>query len=493
MALRKKHLDEKLQIQADRLRKENEEKLRKAKSNHLKRRFDKEKIAKKRHDVNLKKYHRRCTKAIEIKKKRHTEIIKRNEALDAHKHYKLDLCKKKEKKKEMIKYRKVKYKYNKVWHEVLPLPNPPQEPLSLFKMVQRSPKINYTMSSLDRYGSKEVTVTKPSSSYVPTTIGHKSRNSEEVKRRASEARDKLQRERQRINLARLQKQRTLFKKRSIKLEKEEQKRKETLELREERKAQHITNQAARQAEKLQLAMYQQRIKMEKAKRLRQLFAEKLQEQQQEKREKAILAELKGHYLKDKYDYELEQICIAQAELIRQRTELAKQRKLEMEQEAENNNSMKASKNIKYRQQQIEALLQKKAQYLAEIQKKNEETIREHEKRFHKIQQEKELQEKLKSEKLKQKMEATDERIKKLYHARKIRTQSHMNNTHYKRQYVMDDFAVPLNVQLVEVGPEEEEADMSPARDAIGSETPKGNLPKRDGVDATLYLTPAARP
>lgn len=252
----------------------------------------------------------------------------------------------------------------------------------------------------------------------------------------------------------------------------------------------MTNQAAKQAEKLQLVMYQQRIKMEKAKRLRQVFAEKLKEENQEKREKAILAELKGHYLKDKYDSELEQICKAQADLIRQRTELAKQRKLEMEQEQENRNSMAASENLIYRQQQIEALLQRKAHYLAEIQKKNEETIREHERRFLEIQQQKELQEKLKSEKLKQKIEATEERIKKLYHTRKIRTQSHMNNTHYKRQYVMDDFAIPLNVQLVEVGPEEKESNSSPSNDAHGSATPKVNLPKRDSVGAPLYLTPA---
>ena len=487
--MRKKHLDEKIQIQANRLKQQTEEKLRRAKSNHVKRRFDKEKLAKERHDVSLKKYHRRCNKAIVLKKKRHTEIIKRNEALDAHKHYKLDLRKKKETKKEMIKYRKVKHKYKKIWHEDLPLPNPPQEPLSLFKMVQRSPKTNYARSPSKNYGSNQVSLTRPASSYVPTTIRHKTRNSEEVKRRASEARDKLQRERHRINLERLQKQRTLFKKRSIKLEKEEEKRKELLEVREEKKAQHMTNQAAKQAEKLQLAMYQQRIKMEKAKRLRKLLAEKLKEENQEKKEKAILAELKGHYLKDKYDCELEQICKAQADLIRHRTELAKQRKLEMEQEQENSNSMAASENLMYRQQQIEALLERKAHYLAEIQKKNEETIREHERRFHEIQHQKELQEKLKSERLKQKTEATEERIKKLYHARKIRTQSHMNNTHYKRQYVMDDFAIPLNVQLVEVGPEEKEANLSPSSDARISATPKVNR-ERASVGEPLYLTPA---
>ena len=112
--MRKKHLDEKIQIQANRLKQQTEEKLRRAKSNHVKRRFDKEKIAKERHDVSLKKYHRRCNKAIELKKKRHTEIIKRNEALDAHKQFKLDLRNKKENKKEMIKYRKVKHKYKKI-------------------------------------------------------------------------------------------------------------------------------------------------------------------------------------------------------------------------------------------------------------------------------------------------------------------------------------------------------------------------------------------
>ena len=52
--MRKKHLDEKIQIQANRLKQQTEEKLRRAKSNHVKRRFDKEKIAKERHDVILK-------------------------------------------------------------------------------------------------------------------------------------------------------------------------------------------------------------------------------------------------------------------------------------------------------------------------------------------------------------------------------------------------------------------------------------------------------
>ena len=168
VALRKKHLDEKIQIQADRLKQQNEKKLQRAKSNHLKRRLDKEKTAYERHNVNLKKYHRRCNKAIELKKKRHTEIIKRNEALDAHKQFKLDLRNKKENKKEMIKYRKVKQKYNKTWQEDLPLPNPPQEPLSLFKMVQRSPKTNYARSPLKSYGSKQLSVTRASSSYAPT-------------------------------------------------------------------------------------------------------------------------------------------------------------------------------------------------------------------------------------------------------------------------------------------------------------------------------------
>ena len=106
--------------------------------------------------------------------------------------------------------------------------------------------------------------------------------------------------------------------------------------------------------------------------------------------------------------------------------------------------------MEYRQQQIDELMIRKAMHLAKIQKKNEIAIRLHEQRFKEIKKQIQLEEEKKAEILRKKLKENEDRIEKLYHVRKIRTQNHMNNTGYKRQYVLDDFAVPLNIPLVDV-------------------------------------------
>ncbi len=73
----------------------------------------------------MQKYKKRVTNAIEIKEIFKVRIKERNEAIDAHKQFKLDVCKKKANANEAKKYLKIKRKYKKVWHENLPEPNPP--------------------------------------------------------------------------------------------------------------------------------------------------------------------------------------------------------------------------------------------------------------------------------------------------------------------------------------------------------------------------------
>ena len=55
--------------------------------------------------------------------------------------------------------------------------------------------------------------------------------------------------------------------------------------------------------------------------------------------------------------------------------------------------------------------------------------------------------KLRSE---QKWKEIEERVAELQSRRKLRTNLHMGNTCYHRQYVVDDYAVPLNPVLIEV-------------------------------------------
>jgi hypothetical protein len=506
VALRKKHLDEKILIEAERLKMKNQEKLLKTKTNHRIRKQETDKVIKKRFDEQLKKYHRRVTNAAIIKEKKKNDVVERNEAIDAHKQFKIGICRKKKLTKELKHYHKIKLKYKKVWHEDLPKPNPPQEPISLFKMVDRSPKtknvviIGNSASKTNiqiqkqQSSNRRPSTTIPSSKYTPASIGHKSRDTEEVKNRARELREKLAHERRKINLERLKKQKKLFKQQSIKLEKEEKKRKEQFDLQQQKKALHLTNIAAREAEKMQIKLYEQSIKLKKAKKLRDLFLANEQQKIEKKKEKAIMQELKGHYLKDKYDEELEEICKAQADLIRHRTELAKSRKNAMEQKDEETNSERFMESIKYREQQVEELMRRKATHLSEIRRKNEVAIRLHEERFKEIQRQIQIQKAEKAEKLKKKLEENDERIEKLYHVRKIRTQNHMNNTGYKRQYVLDDFAVPLNYPLVDTNlSEREEGINKEANKELQAVTPinnKRNQTTSRNDKSVLFLTPA---
>ena len=69
VALRKKHLDEKVLIEAERLKMRNQEKLSKAKRNHQIRRQETEKIIKKRFDEQMKKYDGRVKNAFIINRK----------------------------------------------------------------------------------------------------------------------------------------------------------------------------------------------------------------------------------------------------------------------------------------------------------------------------------------------------------------------------------------------------------------------------------------
>ena len=122
----------------------------------------------------------------------------------------------------------------------------------------------------------------------------------------------------------------------------------------------------------------------------------------------------------------------------------------IENEIQLERELRSKQNNELREKGVIAAVSRRQKLLEEQKEKNRVALEAHSKRLAFILETIAVQEEMKKLKSENKWKMIEERIKELKSRRKLRTNMHMGNTCYHRQYVVDDYSVPLNPELVEV-------------------------------------------
>lgn len=291
-------------------------------------------------------------------------------------------------------------------------------------------------------------VTAPLCSYTPTEVNHKPRNRDQVRARklCNTLRHKQLLEE--TNAARARKQEQRHAQNQRQREALELERRRKLEDSYQKKAFHIleiqSKDEQKRAERAMLA----KKKVEKCKVRRAILTEEFEKMIEERKLQAIRAEMKGHILKDEYDEKLWNICRAQAEVMRERIAMAARRRFYIDEKKQFEWEYRAMQSENRRQDRTSCASSRREAMLIMTREKNELATKAHAERLQHILETIAMEEEMKKLRSENKWQIIEQRIEDMKYRRQLRTNMHMHNCSYHRQYVVNDNAVPLRPVLV---------------------------------------------
>ena len=444
--LRKQHMDEKVLIDAGRKKASTNSKLHQIKKNRGHRL---KQIQEEKNKRNARFEAQRIGKIKECERKRREVYEKKkadNDAHYAHIKFRIELAKKQSADFEEEKYRKLAKKYIIRFNEQLPRPPAEVKPITLYSMVDRSGGSGVSSPS----PRARRPLTAPSCAYVPTAIGHKSRNADDVQNRRDSNTEKMKKIVEEVNLRRRIKQEALHAKHKKNREDQDAERKFRMEEKQELKAYHLLTIASKKEQEMAERHVKALEKQEKAAQKREMLVLEYKQIIEARVKKAVYLEMRGHRLKDEYDEQLWEICRAQADVIRGRIARAANRRVQIDKEIQMEKQLRATQNSEMRENRVIAASARRQKLLEEQRQKHRAAVEAHSERLNFILETIAMEEERKKLRSEQKWKEIEERVAELQSRRKLRTNLHMGNTCYHRQYVVDDYAVPLNPVLIEV-------------------------------------------
>ncbi len=444
--LRKQHIDAQVLVDADRHKEETDNRVENMKQNRAKNiillKAERKARSKRSEKLRKQRLQAAAAKKTSLVEQRRLE----NSQHYSHVKFKQELLFKQKLETEESKYQKISRKYRLKWKEVLPRPSSPQKPISLFTIVDRTNM--GTFSPRTRRLKQGRPVTSPLCSYTPTEVNHKSRNRDQVRARKLSYALQHKQLLEEANAARARKQEQRHAQNQRQREALESERRRKLEDSYQKKAFHILEiQSKDEQERAERAMLA-KGKVEKCTVRRAMLTEDFEKMIEERKLQAVRAEMKGHILKDEYDEKLWNICRAQAEVMRERIAMAARRRFYIDEKIQSESEYRAKQNENMRQNRTSSASSRREVMLINMREKNELATKAHAERLQDILETIAIEEEMKKLRSENKWQVIEQRIEEMKYRRQLRTNMHMHNCSYRRQYVLNDNAVPLRPALV---------------------------------------------